>query len=361
MEVWEEPVRGGYPPPWLFSLTWAERSKIWHEVAPFPPLFHLTGLRPIEDQGEDDDSDEAVGVMPASPWLCSPQGRIPLGALAIVADMAFGMALGVKLPPGAGFTTAELNLTRVREPRLGGDLVARGRLLYADSRSALTEVKVFDRRELLVAAGTSRLAVFLPPPELSPVPEIWDPIVNPAYDTPDPREREPQGDVLDADVWSRSSGLEVLEAHVVGELGAPPIGRLMGIRVERVGVGQADVSMPTSEWFCTPAGTMQGGVTALIADTALACAVQTTVDRGDSFLPVDVKVNHLRPVLPGTGRLTAQAEVTHRGRSIAVAHATVRNEDGKAVATATGSALVDPGGLKRAPWDATARGGERTP
>lgn len=336
VEIWEEPVRGGYPPEWLMALPWPERSKAWEEVSLPPPIAHLLGARPLDA----DPGGEAVGTMPASPWLCSPQGRIPLGAIAIVADLAFGMALGATLPPGGGFTTAELSLTRVREPQVGGTLSAHGRLVHGGDRSALTEVKVYDGTEALVAAGTSRLAVFPPLGDLPPVPDAWEPVVWPTYDTPDPWEREPEGEVLDAEVWSGRSGLEVLRAHVVGELPVPPIGRLTGIRITDVAESSATVTMPATEWFCTPARTVQGGVTALIADTALACAIQTTVDRGDSFLPVDIKVNHLRPVFADGRDLVAEAAVTHRGRSIAVAHATVRNADGKPVAVATGSALI---------------------
>jgi uncharacterized protein (TIGR00369 family) len=85
---------------------------------------------------------------------------------------------------------------------------------------------------------------------------------------------------------------------------------------------------------------VQGGFTAMIADAALACAIQTHMDRGDSFVPVDVKVNYLRPVIPDGRPLTAVGTVTHRGRSLAIAHATVTNADGKPVAVATGSAVI---------------------
>lgn len=124
------------------------------------------------------------------------------------------------------------------------------------------------------------------------------------------------------------------------ELPQPPISRLTGLRVQDVDEGRATVAMPASEWLCSPAGTVQGGVTALLADTALTCAIQGTVEHGSSFLPLDVKVNYLRPILPDGRPVTAADEVTHRGRSLAVAHATVENADGKPVALATGSATL---------------------
>lgn len=338
MEVWEEPVRGGYPPPWAAALSGEDRNEIWEKVSPIPPLSHLTGCRPV-DFGDGESRSE----MPASPWLLSPQGRIPLGALAILADLAFGTCYGPSLPPGGGFTTAELSLTRVRESGAGGTLVGEGRVIHAGDTSVLTEARVLDGEGHLVAAGTSRLAVIPPPPELPDIPDPLPIIERPTYDTPDPWERPAPAGVLQPSDWEGRTGREILQAQIDGELPYPPISALTGVRVQEVGDGRASVALPCSPWLTTPAGTVQGGVTALIADCALACAVQTTMDRGDSFLPLDIKVNYLRPVF-GDGRpLTATAELTHRGRSLAIAHATVHNADGKPVALATGSAALTRG------------------
>lgn len=336
MEVWEEPVRGGYPPMWLAGLAGKDRNEIWETYSPMPPLAHLTGCRPTEFE---------IGasrcVMPASPWLQSPQGRIPLGALSILADIAFGTCYGTSLPPGGGFTTAELSLTRVQETRPGGDLVGHGRVIHVGDSSVLTEARLYDPEGHLVAAGMSRLAVFPPPPELPPVPDPLPAVEpRPSYDTPDPWERDDPGGVLEEADWRGRSGREVLEAQIKEELPSPPISRLTGLRVQEVGDGRAVVALPATAWLSTPAQTVQGGVTALVADTALACAIQTTMQSGDAFLPLDVKVNYLRPVFPDGRLLTATAEVTHRGRSLAVAHTTVHNADGKPVALATGSAAL---------------------
>lgn len=335
--VWEEPVRGGYPPEWFMALSGQARNHRFSEVCPPPPVAHLTGARPIEwGLGT------SRSVMPASGWLLSPQGRIPLGALAILADLAFGTSIGPALPPGGIFTTAELSLTRVQERRATGNLLAHGRTLHHNASSALTEAQLHDGEGRLVAAGTSRLKLFPPPPELPRIPDPMPSVDTPAHTTPDPWEREPRGEVLDEERWRDRSGREVLEAQIHGELPAPPISHLTGLRVLEVGEGRASVAMPASEWLCSPARTVQGGVTALLADTALACAIQTTVERGDGFLPLDVKVNFLRPVLPDGRRVTAAGEVSHRGRSLAVAHAAVESADGKPVALATGSAALSP-------------------
>jgi uncharacterized protein (TIGR00369 family) len=62
---------------------------------------------------------------------------------------------------------------------------------------------------------------------------------------------------------------------------------------------------------------------------------------------LDLKVNFLRPVTPDGATLTANATVTHRGRSIAVVASEVLNYQGKKVALATETILILPG----RPWE----------
>jgi uncharacterized protein (TIGR00369 family) len=82
---------------------------------------------------------------------------------------------------------------------------------------------------------------------------------------------------------------------------------------------------------------------ALLADIALGAAIGTTLPAGTALAPVDLKVNYLRPLAADGREATARGTVLHSGRRIAVANAEVRNADDKAVALATGSAMILPG------------------
>jgi uncharacterized protein (TIGR00369 family) len=89
-------------------------------------------------------------------------------------------------------------------------------------------------------------------------------------------------------------------------------------------------------------------MTAYFADTAITAAINTTLPANSASALVDLKVNFLRPGVPDGRRLTARAEVVHRGRQMAVARAEIVNEDGKQIAIATGSAMVLEGRI----WEA---------
>ena len=339
MEAWREPVRGGYPDPALFVLPGIDRLRAQLDgKTPTCPLSHLVGTR-LTEVGPG----KATFTMPASPWLVSPQGAIAVGTLAILADAPLGCAIQTALPPGTAYTTSELSLRAVRPAQVGSLLTAKGRLVHAGRRIALSEVLVEDAAGRLVAHGSSLCFVF---PATSP------PIVRPSgsrlarepeHATPDPYLRPVVGAVVPQKVWDEMSGLEMLTASLAGELPAPATRYLLGLRLVEAARGSAAFALPATEWLCPPTGMVEGGVIAMLADAALSSAIMTVTPAATAMAPFDLKVNFLRPGIADGRELFARGTVAHAGRTIVVAHSEVVNADGKHVALATGSALLLPG------------------
>jgi uncharacterized protein (TIGR00369 family) len=339
--IWLEEPRGGYPDPRLLALTGRERLEGWRRgTSPPPPLTHLTGAIPTAFG-----SGTAEAQMPASGWLAASNGVITGGALAIVADIAFGCAVETELPAATPYTTAELSLSFLRPVRPGGTLTAGGQAIHVGRSVGLSEVFVLEAgSERLLAHGTSRLTVF---PTLDPPPEppeelaMFEPA---AHETPDPYVRPPPAAVIEQAVWDELSGMEILRRQLGGELPSPPLYHLTGIHpTDELGDGEATVVMPATEWLASPTGLLQGGTIAMLADFAMLIAVETKRPAGLAFAALDLKVNFLRPVPPDGADLTARAEVVHSGRTLAITSATVTNAEGKPVLLATGSSIFLPG------------------
>lgn len=341
MPAWSGPVRGGHPDPALFGLPGVEQLRAalaGHQ--PRAPLSYLTGLRLVEVG-----IGTAVFEMPLSGWLRAPQGGISIGPLAIAADAALGCAVQSGLPAATPFTTAELSLQMLAPAQPGTSVIARGELIHARRRIALSEVSLTDAHGRLLAHGSSLCFVL---PQLSPIPEPPVQLERPElahHETPEPWERPPQGEVVSQEAWDRLSGLEVMRTRLAGELGATaPIGQLTGLRLKAVTERETIFGMPASEWLTAPPpGRVQGGAVALLAETALSAAIQTTLPANTALAPIDLKVNYLRPLASDGREATARGTVMHAGRRIAVAHANVHDADGKQVALATGSAMILPG------------------
>jgi uncharacterized protein (TIGR00369 family) len=339
-QVWTEPVRGGYPDPAMIALPGRERLNGWRQRTwPPPPLTHLTGAAPA---GFGDGTAEAE--MPASEWLASSTGVISGGTLAIVADIAFGCSIETQLPAATTYTTAELSMSFLRPARPGIMLTAHGQAIHVGRSVALSEVFVLDRdSEQLIAHGTSRLSVFPPlddPPQKPTNPRTVEPR---DYGSPDPFERPAPDGVIPQPVWSELPGIEILRRQLAGELPAPPLHHLTGLRLTEVGDRTATFVLPATEWLASPARRLQGGVIAMQADFAMLAAAETLAPPDVAIAGLDLKANFLRPVAPDGSDLTARAEVIHSGRTIAITRAAVTNAEGKPVLLATGSAMYLPG------------------
>ncbi|HET6505696.1 MAG TPA: PaaI family thioesterase [Baekduia sp.] len=137
------------------------------------------------------------------------------------------------------------------------------------------------------------------------------------------------------------TGLELMRAIASGALPAPPIARLLGFDIDRVDDGNVVFSMEPIEAHQNPLGTVHGGIVTTLLDSAMGCAVHTTLPRGGMYTTLELKVNFLRPSFGGGERLLAEGTVLNRGSTAVLAEATITGaESGKKVAHATSTCLI---------------------
>jgi uncharacterized protein (TIGR00369 family) len=142
----------------------------------------------------------------------------------------------------------------------------------------------------------------------------------------------------------RSGGLEFLEKLVRAELPPPPIAELLEMRITRAERGTAVFTMMPAEYLFNPIGAVHGGAITTILDSAIGCAVQTTLPQGTLYTTIDIQVRFVRAVTLASGELTATGTVTHAGRRLAVGEAVLRDAAGRLCASATSSCMiVEPG------------------
>jgi uncharacterized protein (TIGR00369 family) len=341
--IWEEPAKGGYPDVGLVGLPGIERHQAGREGrVPYSPMGYLTELKMTSVSRGHSNFE-----MPASPWFANSAGLISGGVLAVIGDACLGSVVHGDLPAGQVMTTAELSLTLLRPvlPIRGAAVTGSGQLIHRGRSMGLSEAFLFDNQEELIAHGTSRCTVF---PPIESLPELPDelPVLDqpiPGASADDPLRREPEGEVIPQDVFESRSGLEVLRALIDGELPRPPIYQLTGLRLVRSSAGEVTVVLPCSKWLSTSAGTVQGGFTAMLAESAMGAAVFSTAEAGTAVATLDFKINYLRPAFPDGRELVARARILHRGRTIVIAATEIVNAEGKAVALSTGSWMYLPG------------------
>jgi uncharacterized protein (TIGR00369 family) len=114
----------------------------------------------------------------------------------------------------------------------------------------------------------------------------------------------------------------------------------LGMRFLRFGEGAAVMSLDVGKRFHNPMGTLHGGIITDLADACMGTATITTLADDESFSTLELKMNFLRPVFEG--KITAEAKVLHRGKTIAMVESVVKNEKGKQVARGTATQIILP-------------------
>ena len=136
------------------------------------------------------------------------------------------------------------------------------------------------------------------------------------------------------------SGRAYLEAMQSGELPPPPIAVLMGMGMIEVSEGRAVFTLEPAEYHYNPLGTVHGGVTATLLDSALGCAVQSMLPAHTGFTTIELKVNYLRPLTVETGTVYSEGKIIHVGGRIATAEARLTDAAGKLYAHATTTCII---------------------
>jgi uncharacterized protein (TIGR00369 family) len=137
------------------------------------------------------------------------------------------------------------------------------------------------------------------------------------------------------------TGLDYLLAMGRGELPMAPMAELMGMEPVEAQEGRIVFAAVPGPQHYNPIGLVHGGLAMTLLDSAMGCAVQTTLPAGVGYTSVETKVNFTRPITSDTGRILCEGTVINRGRTIALAEARVTAEEtGKLLAHGTSTCLI---------------------
>jgi uncharacterized protein (TIGR00369 family) len=118
----------------------------------------------------------------------------------------------------------------------------------------------------------------------------------------------------------------------------PPVAELIGLEAVGIENGQAIMELEAGEQHSNPMGTLHGGILCDLADAAMGMAYFSTLEAGESFTTLELKINYLRPFW--TGKLIARGRVVARGKSVGMTECDVVDEQGRLIAKATSTCLT---------------------
>ena len=142
------------------------------------------------------------------------------------------------------------------------------------------------------------------------------------------------------EIWREKNSLEIFQRMIAGELPQPPIAGTLDFRLTKIESGRAEFVSQSKPEYYNPLGTTHGGFIATLLDSAMGCAIQSTLTAGKGSTSLEFKVNFVRPVFEQTGRLRAVGEIINSGKQIVTAEAKLIDENGKLYAHATTTCFV---------------------
>jgi uncharacterized protein (TIGR00369 family) len=148
--------------------------------------------------------------------------------------------------------------------------------------------------------------------------------------------------VVTPDTLKSYDGLGFLKAIIDGTVPNPPISELVGFHLTEVENGRAVFESAPDFRHYNPIGTVHAGFTATLLDSALGCAIFSTLAKGDTWTTLELKLNLVRPLTKDTGPVRAEGRILHRGRTVATSEGDLKDSAGKLYAHATTTCMIFP-------------------
>ena len=152
----------------------------------------------------------------------------------------------------------------------------------------------------------------------------------------------PHYGLVSPDTLRSQDGRSFLKGFIAGQFPLPPISDVLGLLLVEAEPNRVVFEGLPELRHYNPIGTVHGGFAATLLDSALACAIYTTMHKGDSWTTLELKLNYVRPLTKDTGPVRAEGRIIHRGRRVATSEGDLKDLSGKLYAHATTTCMVFP-------------------
>jgi uncharacterized protein (TIGR00369 family) len=139
---------------------------------------------------------------------------------------------------------------------------------------------------------------------------------------------------------TQRSGLEFLQLIIDGQVPPPPLALLLGMNLVEAVRGRAVFTLDVGEHLYNPIGSVHGGISCTLLDSAMGCAVHSTLPQGKGYTTLELKVNLVKALSTGTPVVRCEGKVLSAGRRVATASGQVLGPDGTLFAHATTTCLI---------------------
>jgi len=146
--------------------------------------------------------------------------------------------------------------------------------------------------------------------------------------------------VVPIEVMASMSGLDFVRAIFARQLPEPPIMQTVEPFDCTAEPGIVVIHSVPGLRHYNPIGSVHGGYAAIILDSAMGLAVQSTLPAGTGYTTLEFKISFVRGMSEASGVIRTEGRVLNAGRRVATAEARITDAKGRLLAHATTTCLV---------------------
>lgn len=146
--------------------------------------------------------------------------------------------------------------------------------------------------------------------------------------------------VLTLENLRENTGLELFQKMIAGELPRAPISETLGFFLVEAEKGRVVFQGTPQHRHYNPIGSVHGGFHATLLDSCVACAIQSTLEAGQGYTTLELKINYIRALTDRAGPVRAEGRVIHAGKQIGTADGKLYDAEGRLYAHASTTCLI---------------------
>ncbi len=136
------------------------------------------------------------------------------------------------------------------------------------------------------------------------------------------------------------SGLEFVKGLASGVLPLNTIAQTLGYDVVEAESGRVVITLHPTGAHLNPWGAVHGGLTAILLDSCMGLAIQSTLEKGIGSTTLEFKISLVRAITLETGQIRAEGKVLNCGRRVGTAEGRVTDAEGRLLAHGTTTCLI---------------------
>jgi len=138
------------------------------------------------------------------------------------------------------------------------------------------------------------------------------------------------------------TGVEFLKGISTGRYPMPPMAAVIPLAPLEVEVGRIVFRAAPEARFYNTIGSVHGGYASTLLDTAMACAVHSTLKTGEGYTSLEIKIAFHRAITQDTRELRIEGRILSRGARVGSAEGRLTDSKGDLLASGTTTCLIFP-------------------